>query len=163
MRDIEATGSTFTSAISRESVEYHVSGMPPYVKNMVLTLGCVINPVIDEWEVDDITHTLSSEVATLEANPETQVFEAIHREAFRNQALGNSLYCPSYNVHGVTHTALRDHVAKTFSSDRMVLFGAGVEHEELVKLANNHFESAYKSIAPVSVASLFFEWRANAS
>jgi predicted Zn-dependent peptidase len=148
VRDIEATGSTFTSGISRESVEYHISGMPPYTKNMVLTLGCVINPVLDQWEVDDIKHSLDSEVASLEANPETQVFEAIHREAFRNQALGNPLYCPSYNVHNVSYTSLRDHVARTFSSDRMVLFGAGVNHNDLVSSATTHFESAYKSVAP---------------
>ncbi|KAJ2289434.1 Mitochondrial-processing peptidase subunit beta, partial [Coemansia sp. RSA 2706] len=58
------------------------------------------------------------------------------------------------NILSITKNDLQQYISRNYTADRMVLVGAGgVKHEELVKLAEQHFGALKTSEAPVALAT----------
>ena len=63
--------------------------------------------------------------------------EAIHEAAFGGtNPLGQPHYCPPEAVANLTPLLLQEHRAQFYQAPRMVLVGAGVDHDEFVGLSN---------------------------
>ena len=74
------------------------------------------------------------------------------RVAFAGQALGRTILGPKENILSIKREDLAEYISTNYSADRMVLVGAGgIEHEELVKLAEKHFSNLPSSSAPLKV------------
>ncbi|CAG8762077.1 2076_t:CDS:2, partial [Racocetra persica] len=66
-------------------------------------------------------------------------------------SLGRTILGPKENILSLKREDLVDYIAKNYTADRMVLVGTGgIEHDELVKLAEKHFSSL-----PASSNALF--------
>ena len=59
--------------------------------------------------------------------------------AFRDNTLGLPYLCPEDNVGQITRDNLVQYVASHYTPDNMILSGAGVDHEQLVELAEEYF------------------------
>jgi len=83
---------------------------------------------------------------------EEVVFDHLHSVAFQGQALGRTILGPKENILSIKREDLAEYISTNYSADRMVLVGAGgIEHEELVKLAEKHFSNLPSSSAPLKV------------
>lgn len=66
------------------------------------------------------------------------------------QALGRTILGPKDNILSIKRDDLAQYIQKNYTADRMVLVGTGgVEHEELVKLAEKHFSGLPVSQNPI--------------
>jgi mitochondrial-processing peptidase subunit beta len=84
---------------------------------------------------------------------EEVVFDHLHATAFQNQPLGRTILGPKENIQTINRDNLVDYIKTNYTADRMVLAGAGgVTHEQLVKLAEEHF-GHLPSKPPTSYAS----------
>jgi len=76
----------------------------------------------------------------VETNLQEVVFDHLHSIAFQQTPLGMTILGPTENIKSITRNDLVDYVNGHYKGPRMVLAGAGgVNHEELVKLADKHF------------------------
>uniref|UniRef100_A0A7S2PHG5 Peptidase M16 C-terminal domain-containing protein n=1 Tax=Leptocylindrus danicus TaxID=163516 RepID=A0A7S2PHG5_9STRA len=91
--------------------------------------------------------------------------EGLHACAYKDQPLGRPHLCPVENVGNITADTLQQFRAAHFTADRMVVAGAGIEHEKLLELADKYFghltvppatnADATGNVIPGSEASLY--------
>jgi mitochondrial-processing peptidase subunit beta len=77
---------------------------------------------------------------------------------YRIKLIGHSLGCtilgPKENILSLKREDLADYINKNYTADRMVLVGTGgIDHEELVKLAEENFSSLPVSPNPLALGS----------
>ena len=71
---------------------------------------------------------------------EEVVFDHLHATAFQGQPLGRTILGPKENILSIQRDDLVGYINTNYTADRMVLVGSGgVPHEQLVKLAEDHF------------------------
>jgi processing peptidase subunit beta len=86
---------------------------------------------------------------------EEVVFDHLHSVAFQGQALGRTILGPKANILSIKRDDLSSYIKTNYTADRMVLVGTGgVEHQELVKLAEKHFASLPVSPNPIPLGRL---------
>ncbi len=81
---------------------------------------------------------LRFELEDAELRPDQEPFmvEAIHAAAFANNTLGLPKMCPESNVDAAINRAVLMNFLKSYHTpDRMVLAGVGVDHDQLVEIA----------------------------
>lgn len=70
------------------------------------------------------------------------------------QALGRTILGPKGNILSIKREDLASYIQSNYTADRMVLVGAGgIEHEALVKLAEQHFSSLPVSSNPIPLGN----------
>jgi len=78
------------------------------------------------------------------------VFDHLHSVAFQGQPLGRTILGPKENILSIKRDDLASYIKTNYTADRMVLVGAGgVDHDELVKLAEKHFSGLPVSPNPI--------------
>lgn len=136
---------------SREALMYQSShfhhGTPLATE---LIADTVLRPALLPEEVELQRDAAMYELRELNDKPETIIPEILHSVAYNNEGLGNSLLCPEDRVDAIDATTLRRAMRSWYKPDRMVLAGAGMPHEELVQLAEQHF-STLATAQPASV------------
>ncbi|XP_010244405.1 PREDICTED: mitochondrial-processing peptidase subunit alpha-like [Nelumbo nucifera] len=135
VREVEAIGGNVTASASREQMGYSYDALKTYVPEMVeLLIDCVRNPVFLDWEVNEQLQKVKAEIAEISNNPQGLLLEAIHSAGYSG-ALANPLLAPESALNRLNGTILEEFVAEHYSAPRMVLAASGVEHEELVSIA----------------------------
>ncbi|XP_022749882.1 mitochondrial-processing peptidase subunit alpha-like isoform X1 [Durio zibethinus] len=135
VREVEAIGGNVNAAVSREQIGYTFDALKTYVPEMVeLLIDCVRNPVFLDWEVNEQIQKVKEEIAEAAKNPHGLLLEAIHSAGYSG-ALANPLLAPESAVNILNGTVLDDFVVENFTASRMVLAATGVEHEELLSVA----------------------------
>ncbi|PPS06557.1 hypothetical protein GOBAR_AA14104 [Gossypium barbadense] len=124
VREVEAIGGNVQAAVSREQIGYTFDALKTYVPEMVeLLIDCVRNPAFLDWEVNEQLQKMKEEIAEAAKNPQGLLLEAIHSAA------------PESAVNTLNGTVLEDFILENFTASRMVLAASGVEHEELLSVA----------------------------
>lgn len=73
----------------------------------------------------------------------------------KGQPLGRTILGPKQNILSIQRDDLSSYIKTNYTADRMVLVGAGgVDHAELVKLAEKHFSSLPVSPNPIPLGRL---------
>ncbi|TYI71438.1 hypothetical protein E1A91_D08G294900v1 [Gossypium mustelinum] len=135
VREVEAIGGNVNAAVSREQIGYTFDALKTYVPEMVeLLIDCVRNPAYLDWEVNEQLQKVKEEIAEAAKNPHGLLLEAIHSAGYSG-ALANPLLAPESAVNMLNSTVLEDFAAENFTASRMVLAATGVEHEELLSVA----------------------------
>ncbi|KAK9043870.1 hypothetical protein V6N11_072194 [Hibiscus sabdariffa] len=135
VREVEAIGGNVNAAVSREQIGYTFDALKTYVPEMVeLLVDCVRNPAFLDWEVNEQLQKVKEEIAEAANNPHGLLLEAIHSAGYSG-ALANPLLAPESAVNLLNSTVLEDFVVENFIASRMVLAATGVEHEELLSVA----------------------------
>ena len=80
------------------------------------------------------------ELAFLDATQDARVRENIHAAAYGSSPLGAPLLCPPSQLHTLSPKTLADFRALITQPQSLVVAGAGVGHDELIALAEKHFE-----------------------
>lgn len=146
VREIEDIGGTVTATSGREQLAYSIDVLRDNIENgLELLADSVMNPSLVESELDAIRNILSIELDMMDEDPHGVVHERIHEAAYGvDSPLGRSRQAPKAAIPHLTGDMVREYMKNYFVARRMVLAGAGVEHERLVELANRFF----KDLAP---------------
>jgi len=109
----------------------------------------IFNNSFDEQELEA---TANDYRETVESSQDlgALVAESLHAAAYQNNTLGLPIVAPLRNLPKFTGLELRQYVDTWFRPSRMVIAGAGISHDELVKLANESFNRPEpKSVLPI--------------
>ncbi|XP_021723492.1 mitochondrial-processing peptidase subunit alpha-like [Chenopodium quinoa] len=135
VREVEAIGGNVNSSASREQMGYTFDALKTYVPEMVeLLVDCVRNPAFLDWEVNETLKKLKVEVNEASNNPQALLVEAIHSAGYSG-ALAHSLMAQESTMARLDSSVLERFVAENYTAPRMVLAASGVEHEDLLSIA----------------------------
>ncbi|PON81089.1 Coenzyme PQQ biosynthesis protein [Trema orientale] len=135
VREVEAIGGNIGASASREQMGYTFDALKTYVPEMVeLLVDCVRNPVFLDWEVNEELRKVRAEIVELSNNPQGLLLEAIQSAGYSG-ALANPLLAPETALDRIDGSILEKFVAENYTAPRIVLAASGVEHEELISLA----------------------------
>ncbi|XP_008795498.2 mitochondrial-processing peptidase subunit alpha-like isoform X2 [Phoenix dactylifera] len=163
VREVEAIGGNVTASASREQMGYTFDALKTYVPEMVeVLIDCVRNAVFLDWEVNE--QKVKAEIGEVSSNPQGLLLEAIHSAGYTG-ALANPLMAPESAVNRLNATILEDFVKENYTAPRMVLAASGVDHEELVSVAEPLLSDLPKVSRPEEPRSVYVggEYRCQAS
>jgi len=142
VREIEAAGADLNANITRESIGYHIEGLntPQLIQTSGEMLRAVAIPTLDEWQLLRARDEIRQEVDHLSTNPHQCAVEALHRVAFGETGLGQSLFCPNYNIEAVDSSHIGQFMRRYYVPSNMVLVGTGVEMGDLEAIGNALFD-----------------------
>ncbi|KAL5768707.1 hypothetical protein ACOSP7_015252 [Xanthoceras sorbifolium] len=154
VREVEAIGGNVQASASREQMGYTFDALKTYVPEMVeLLVDCVRNPVFLDWEVNEMLLKVKSEIAEASNNPQGLLLEAIHSAGYSG-ALANPLLAPESAINRLNSTILEEFVSENYTAPRIVLAASGVEHDQLLSVAEpllSDLPSISRSEEPKSV------------
>ncbi|KAK3160589.1 hypothetical protein QOZ80_1BG0061600 [Eleusine coracana subsp. coracana] len=135
VREIEATGGSVKASASREMMSYSYGALKTYMPEMVeVLIDCVRNPAFLDWEVKEEISNLQAELAKASSNPETLLLEALHSTGYSG-ALANPLIASGSSIGRLNTDVLEYFTAENYTASRIVLAASGVDHDELVSIA----------------------------
>ncbi|EGG22132.1 peptidase M16 family protein [Cavenderia fasciculata] len=134
-REIAEIGSTAFAQISRDNLLISSEVLPPFSKQMLTSLSNITNPKLAYHEVRDCTEQTIEESESLEHCPVTQVFESLHKQAYRGRTLGRPLVAPVCNLGSLATEQVVDVANSAFTPSNLTLVGVGLNHKDLVKEA----------------------------
>lgn len=133
-RSMQQVGGSLEAEGGREHIMYSMEVIRDNLDAGLELLSEVsTQPAFKAWEVKDNLRRVKTELAV--RDPSTLALEMLHKAAFRNTGLGNSIFMPAHNMGKLSPAALQEYVAQTHLASRMVVVGLGVEHEALVNYA----------------------------
>lgn len=161
VREIEAIGGNVMASASREQMAYSVDTSKVTVPEALEVLtDAVLNPKFQSWEVAEQIKRMETDLKNLADNPQTQLLEAVHTVAYHG-GLGRPLIAPSEVLKALNADVVAEFYAANYTAPRMVLAAAGVEHNELLRVAEPLLAAAPSGPAPSEPASEYIggDWR----
>ncbi|TKA58338.1 hypothetical protein B0A53_00076 [Rhodotorula sp. CCFEE 5036] len=152
--EIEQLGGQFISSSSRETILYQATTYSQSLPAVLSILSdTVLHPNIEQDELDIQREAALWEVGEIKTKPEMILPELLHETAFRNNTLGNPLLCPEDRLETMTPETLREFRRRWYRPDRLVVAAAGIEHDQLVDLANRYFGAVKPAATTTTAAS----------
>ncbi|MCL7030884.1 hypothetical protein MKW94_006630, partial [Papaver nudicaule] len=135
VREVEAIGGNVNASASREQMGYTYDALKTFAPRMVeLLVDCVRNPVFLDWEVKEQLQKVKEDTLELKNNPHGLLLEALHSTGYTG-ALANPLLAPEDALDRLNGDLLEKFVAENYTAPRIVLSAYGLEHEELLSIA----------------------------
>jgi processing peptidase subunit alpha len=149
LESLESLGGNIQCASSRESLMYQSATFNSAVPTTVALLAETIrDPLITEEEVEQQLETAAYEIGEIWSKPELILPELVHMAAYKDNTLGNPLLCPKERLSQIDRSVIQAYRKAFYRPERMVVAFAGVQHEEALRLAEQHFGDMPKSDAP---------------
>lgn len=142
LEQLSHVGGTIDCQGSRDLMIYAVSVVNEHLESAVDLLGeAVLRPQFTDDEVKETASRIAFELQDLSYDPErkVQLGEMIHLAAYGNSTLGLPKMCPEENLVKINSSIMFNYMKHNHTPERMVLAGVGVEHEQLVELAQKYF------------------------
>nr|CAD7264206.1 unnamed protein product [Timema shepardi] len=139
--EVENMGAHLNAYTSREQTVFYAKCLSKDVPKAIEILSDIIqNSKLGEVEIERERGVILREMQEVETNLQEVVFDHLHSTAYQGTSLGRTILGPTKNIKSLTRQDLLDYISSHYKSPRIVLSGAGgVNHEELVKLAGQHF------------------------
>ncbi|XP_020262921.1 mitochondrial-processing peptidase subunit alpha-like [Asparagus officinalis] len=135
VREVEAIGGNVTASASREQMGYTYDALKTYMPEMVeVLIDSVRNPAFLDWEVNEQLQKVKAEIGEISNNPQGLLLESLHSAGYSG-ALANPLMAPESAINRLNSDILEDFVAQNYTASRIVLAATGVDHSELVSIA----------------------------
>ncbi|XP_057702918.1 cytochrome b-c1 complex subunit 1, mitochondrial [Corythoichthys intestinalis] len=140
-QQVEAMGAHLSSYTSREHTAYYMKTLAKDLPKAVELLSEVVqNCSLSEAEIEQQRGVVLRELEEVGGNLQEVCLDLLHATAYQGTALGHSVLGPSNNARTITRQDLVEYINSHYKAPRMVLAAAGgVNHEELVSLAQSHF------------------------
>ncbi|XP_055623961.1 cytochrome b-c1 complex subunit 2, mitochondrial [Toxorhynchites rutilus septentrionalis] len=140
MRNLQQVGGSLTATGDRELITYTVTVTKDHLETGLKYLeSAATQQVFKPWELSDLNTMIRGDIARVPA--EVKAVEALHQAAFHS-GLGNSVYCPKYNVGKHSSETMQHFFANNCTTNRTAVAGVGVDHQLLVGFAQSlHLES----------------------
>jgi processing peptidase subunit beta len=153
--EVENMGAHLNAYTSREQTVYYAKAFSKDLPKAVDILSDILqNSTLGEAEIERERGVILREMQEVETNLQEVVFDHLHATAYQGTPLGRTILGPTENIKSITAKDLRDYINTHYKAPRIVLAAAGgVNHDELVKLAEQHF-GALKSETNVDAQAL---------
>ncbi|KAL1994144.1 hypothetical protein VTN49DRAFT_2813 [Thermomyces lanuginosus] len=157
--EIENMGAHLNAYTSRENTVYYAKTFNSDVPKAVDILSDILqNSKLEPAAIERERDVILREAEEVDKIPEEVVFDHLHATAFQNQPLGRTILGPKQNIQSIQRDDLVNYIKTNYLADKIVLVGAGgVEHETLVKLAEQHFGSLPSAPPSSAAAALIAE------
>ncbi|KAE8378428.1 Metalloenzyme, LuxS/M16 peptidase-like protein [Aspergillus bertholletiae] len=151
--EIENMGAHLNAYTSRENTVYYAKSFNNDVPKAVDILADILqNSKLEPSAIERERDVILREQEEVDKQFEEVVFDHLHATAYQNQPLGRTILGPKENIQTISRDNLVDYIKTNYTADRMVLVGAGgIPHEQLVRLAEEHF-GGLPSKPPTSAA-----------
>lgn len=106
---------------------------------MSLISSTILHPQLTPAEIDTQRDAAAYEVREIWQKPELILPEILHSVAFKENTLGMPLLCPESQLEVLGEKEVKGFMKDWFKPERMVVAGVGMQHEELVELAEKEF------------------------
>jgi mitochondrial-processing peptidase subunit beta len=129
--------------LQRENTVYYAKSFNSDVPRTVDILSDILqNSKLEPTAVERERDVILREQEEVDKQLDEVVFDHLHATAYQNQPLGRTILGPKENIASIQREDLLDYIKTNYTAERMVLVSAGgIPHEELVKLAEQHFKS----------------------
>lgn len=155
VREVEAIGGNVSASASREQMGYTYDAFKTYVPQMVeVLIDSVRNPIFFDWEISEQVNKVKAEIAEASSNPQGLLLEAIHSAGYSG-ALAIPLIASESSLNKLNGSILEQFLVDNFTAPRIVLSASGVEHEELVKIAEPLLSDLPKAVRPEEPKSVY--------
>lgn len=161
VREVEAIGGNIMANASREQMAYTGDTIKTYMPEMVeLLVDSVRNSLYNEWEVHDQLERVKAEIGEIANNPQSVLLEALHSAGYTG-ALGQPLLAPESSLGKLNGEVLNEFVGQNYTANRMVLAASGVDHDELMSIAEPLLSDLTAGQAPTPPATEYVggDWR----
>jgi processing peptidase subunit alpha len=148
---VDRLGGQIMCSSSRESIMYqssHFDQATPLALSLIS--DTVLNPALLPEELEIQKDAAMYEIREISNKPDMILPEVLHEVAYGGKGLGNSLMCPDERVNVITGDLLRQCISDWYRPERMVIAGAGMQHEQLVELADKYFSSLKDTPSPTA-------------
>ncbi|CBJ31604.1 Mitochondrial Processing Peptidase alpha subunit [Ectocarpus siliculosus] len=136
--EFEEMGGTTSTHGSRDQMLYCVDVLRDNLERAVeLLADTLINPRVTPEEVEEQKAVIGFQLE--DTMPEVTMRESLMTAAFKGQPLGRPYWCPKSALPKLEANMVRSFRKRHFTPGKMVLAGAGVDHDELVRLGNKYF------------------------
>lgn len=143
MKTLEQLGGNFLCSSNRETMMYQGSVFQHALGEAVQLLSdVVLTPAYTEDEVHEQCILVGYELDELVNKPDIFISELLHRAAYGAGGLGNAHLCQKDHAERMTPAILHAFRNKMYTGERMVVAGSGMEHGQLLELAERHFGPA---------------------
>jgi len=142
--EIENIGGHLNAYTSREMTCYYAQVMKKDIGQATEILSDILlNSKYDENAVNRERETIKTEMEHVYSeSKEELIFDMLHETAFQGSPLGYTILGPVKNIEKINSQMLKDYINTHYTGDRMVIAASGaVDHEEMVKLASEHFNT----------------------
>ncbi|KND03123.1 mitochondrial processing peptidase [Spizellomyces punctatus DAOM BR117] len=138
---IENIGGHLNAYTSREQTVYYAKTLSSDVNTAVEILSDILQgSTLSQDAIERERDVILREAEEVDKQKEEVVFDHLHASAFQRSPLGRTILGPAKNIKSITREDLVDYISTNYTPERMVLSAAGgVDHEALVKLAEQHF------------------------
>ncbi|WOL11886.1 mitochondrial-processing peptidase subunit alpha-like [Canna indica] len=135
IRDVESTGGNVGASASREQMGYSYDTLKAYLPAAVeLLIDCVRNPLFLESEVQEQVIKVKREIEDITKDPQQYLLESLHLVGYSG-ALGRPLMAPEPALERINESIIGKFYEENYTADRMVLAAFGVDHEQLLAIA----------------------------
>ncbi|KAF7026366.1 hypothetical protein CFC21_038481 [Triticum aestivum] len=135
VQEVEATGGNVGASASREQMVYSYDTLKAYIPQAVeVLLDSVRNPLFVQDEVDRQLALTREEVHGVQKNPEKFLQEVLNLAGYEG-ALANPLIAPEEALEIINADIIRKFYHENFTADRVVLAASGVDHQQLLDVA----------------------------
>ncbi|GBE85172.1 Mitochondrial-processing peptidase subunit beta [Sparassis crispa] len=154
--EVENLGAHLNAYTSREQTVYYAKSFRKDVGIAVDIISDILqNSKLENSAVERERDVILREQQEVDKQLEEVVFDHLHSVAFQGQPLGRTILGPKANILSIRRDDLASYIKTNYTADRMVLVGTGgVDHHELVKLAEKHFSSLPVSVNPIPLGRL---------
>ena len=157
--EVENLGAHLNAYTSREQTVYYAKSFRQDVGKAVDIISDILqNSKLDSGALERERDVILREQEEVDKQQEEVVFDHLHAVAFQNQSLGRTILGPKENILSIKRDDLTNYIRERYTADRMVLVGAGgVDHDELVRLAEQHFSTLPESSEPLPLGANAYE------
>ncbi|WP_069300244.1 M16 family metallopeptidase [Neptunicoccus sediminis] len=148
---IEDVGGYINAYTSREMTAYYVRVLENDVPlAMDVISDIVLNSVFDPAEVEIERGVILQEIGQSLDTPDDVIFDWLQEVSYPDQPIGRTILGPEERVRAFTRADLQAFIKEQYRPEQMVLSAAGaVDHDQLVKLAEEAFGHMERGAAPV--------------
>uniref|UniRef100_A0AAR2K8W5 Mitochondrial-processing peptidase subunit beta n=1 Tax=Pygocentrus nattereri TaxID=42514 RepID=A0AAR2K8W5_PYGNA len=138
---VESMGAHLSAYTSREHTAYYMKTLAKDLPKAVELLSEVVqSSALSEAEIEQQRGVILKELDEVEGSLQDVCLDLLHATAYQGTPLAQSVLGPSQNARTLTRQDLVDYINSHYKAPRMVLTAAGgVNHDELVGLAKQHF------------------------
>lgn len=134
-RNIQQVGGSFSVTSDREVIAYTIEVTRDHLETALRFLeNAVIGQVFKPWEISDSLPRLKVDLANV--SDQVRAVELLHRAAYRS-GLGNSIFCPDYQVGKISSETLQHFYAANYTSSRAAVAGVNIDHQILAGFAQS--------------------------
>ncbi|KAL6457864.1 hypothetical protein MHYP_G00330940 [Metynnis hypsauchen] len=138
---VESMGAHLSAYTSREHTAYYMKTLAKDLPKALELLSEVVqSAALSEAEIEQQRGVILKELDEVEGSLQDVCLDLLHATAYQGTPLAQSVLGPSQNARTLTRQDLVDYINSHYKAPRMVLAAAGgVNHDELVGLAKQHF------------------------